>query len=193
MRRRGNQECGFTFVELLIALALTGIVSLLLLSTTRLAALGFDRASAQAERLEAHRALEDLLRRELSAAIASPLLPNAPPLVGGPDRLEFLSLAEDSGAGLYRISLFIENGGDGRALVLSRSAGAGAPRRTVLAPRVRSFGLAYFGAAAASGEATWRERWQGSRTLPSLVRITFDLGDGIVRPPLVVRLWAAGG
>ena len=80
MSRRGDQERGFTLVELLIALALTGIVSLLLLSTTRLAALGFDRASAQAERLEAHRALEDLLRRELSATIASPLLPNAPPL-----------------------------------------------------------------------------------------------------------------
>ena len=64
---------GFTLVELLIALALTGIVSLLMLSGTRFAALGLDRVAAQADRLEARRNLDELLRRELSAAVASPL------------------------------------------------------------------------------------------------------------------------
>lgn len=192
----GRGQRGFTLVELLIALALTGLVSLLLLSATRMAALGIDRVSAQAERLEARRALDDLLRRELSAAIASPLLPNTPPLVGGPDTLEFLSLAEDSGAGLYRIRLAVENAGGSNALVLSRSSSAsvaGAPQRTLLAPHLQSFAIAYFGAPAESEAAKWHERWEGSRALPQLVRITLDLGDGIARPPLVVRLWTAGG
>ena len=192
----GRGQHGFTLVELLIALALTGLVSLLLLSATRMAALGVDRVSAQTERLEARRALEDLLRRELSAAVASPLLPNVPPLAGGPETLEFLSLAEDSGAGLYRIRLAVENAGGSNALVLSRSrsaAVAGAPQRTVLAPRLASFAIAYFGAPDESGEAKWHARWEGARALPQLVRITLDLGDGIARPPLVVRLWTAGG
>lgn len=191
MRSRARTPHGFTLVELLLALALTGLVALLLLSATRMAALGVNRVSAQAERLEARRNLEELLRRELSAAIASPLLPNAPPLVGGPDKLEFLSLAEDSGAGLYRVSLAV----DGRSLVLNRrrngAAGDSAPERTVLAPRLASFAIAYFGAPAETAEPHWQESWEGSRTLPKLVRITIDTGDGIVRPPLVVRLWAA--
>jgi general secretion pathway protein J len=182
-----RDQRGFTLVELLVALALTGLVALLLLEGTRMAAQGTNRAAAQADRLEAHRTLEDLLRRELSAAVASPLLPNVAPLVGGPQKLEFLSLAEDGGAGLYRIRLEIENGG----LVMSRSPVAGgAPDRTVLAPRIASLALAYFGTAPETGASKWRERWEGMRALPSLVRVTFDLGDGIVHPPLVVRLWA---
>jgi general secretion pathway protein J len=181
---------GFTLVELLIALALTGLVALLLLDATRMAAQGTNRVAAQAERLEARRALDDLLRRQLSATIASPLLPNAAPLVGGPQKLEFLSLAEDSGAGLYRVRLDLEDGG----LVLSRSAVAGGmPERTLLAPRLTTFALAYFGAPPDGGDAKWQERWEATRALPSLVRVTLDLGDGMARPPLVVRLWGAGG
>jgi len=191
MSARARTPHGFTLVELLIALALAGLVALLLLSATRMASLGVNRVSTQAERLEARRNLEDLLRRELSAAIASPLLPNAPPLVGGPEKLEFLSLAEDSGAGLYRVSLAVESG----ALVLSRRrngvAGDSAPEQTLLAPFLASFAIAYFGAPAPSAEPRWQARWEGSRSLPTLVRITLDTGDGIVRPPLVVRLWTA--
>lgn len=191
----GRGQRGFTLVELLIALALAGLVALLLLSATRLAALGADRVAATAERLKTRRALDDLLRRALASAIASPLLPNTPPLVGGPDQIEFLSLAEDSGAGLYRIRLAVERAGGGSALVLSRSraAGAGAPERTTLAALIASFAIAYFGAPAAGEAPAWHERWEGTRALPTLVRIAIDLGDGIARPPLVVRLWTAGG
>src|ERR1700722_10044769 len=99
---------GFTLIELLIALALTGLVALLLLDATRMAAQGTNRVAAQADRLEARRTLEDLLRRDLSATNASPLATSAAPLVGGPQTIEFLSLAEDGGAGLYRIRLDIE-------------------------------------------------------------------------------------
>jgi general secretion pathway protein J len=191
MRRRAHTPRGFTLVELLIALALTGLVTLLLLSATRMAALGINRVSAQAERLEARRTLEEMLRRALSSAVASPLLPSAPPLVGGPEKLEFLSLAEDSGAGLYRVSLAVERS----ALVLRRSrdgaSGESAPERTLLAPRLASLAIAYFGAPAANAEPHWQERWEGSRRLPKLVRITLDTGDGIAWPPLVVRLWTA--
>jgi len=183
-----NQR-GFTLVELLIALALTGLVALLLLDATRMAAQGTNRVAAQADRLEARRTLEDLLRRDLSATNASPLATSAAPLVGGPQSVEFLSLAEDGGAGLYRIRLDIEGG----ALVLSRSAVAGGlPQRVVLAPRLAAFALAYFGAPPDGGEEKWQERWEKTRALPRLVRVSLDLGDGVARPPLVVRLWGAG-
>ncbi len=180
---------GFTLVELLIALALTGLVALLLLDATRMAAQGTNRVAAQADRLEARRTLDDLLRRAVSATIASPFLTNAAPLVGGPQKVEFLSLAEDAGAGLYRVRLDIEGG----ALVLSRSAFAGGmPQRTVLAPHLASFALAYFGAPPDGSAEQWQERWEKTRALPRLVRVSLDLGDGIAQPPLVVRLWGAG-
>ena len=114
MRAHGQE--GFTLVEVLIALALTGLVALLALSGTRLAALGLDRVAAAAQGLEERRNLEALLRREISAAVASPLA-NRAPLAGTPQRIEFLSLAEDGGAGLYRVTLDVE----ASALVLRRS------------------------------------------------------------------------
>jgi general secretion pathway protein J len=181
---------GFTLVELLLALALVGIVSLLVVGGTRFAALGLDRTAAASERLDARRNLDELLQRALSAAVALPLLPNEPPLVGRADAVEFLSLAEDGEAGVYRITLDVENGG----LVLRRlriDAPAAAPARSLLVPRVASFALAYFGAAdPAESEPQWHKRWGRLPYLPRLVRVTVGTGDG---PPqrVVVRLWAA--
>jgi len=184
---------GFTLIELLIALALTGIVALLVLGGTRFAAMGLDRTAAAADRIETRQSIEALLRRELSATLASPLAQSAPPFVGTPQSLAFTSIAEDSGAGLYRVDLALENG----ALVLRRHRiGAAETQisRLVLAARPRDFSLAYFGAAPGDGDATprWQERWEGWRYPPRLVRISLDSGDGLARPPLVVRLWAGG-
>ncbi len=109
------QAAGFTLVEILIALALTGLVTLLMVSATRFAVLGLTRVTSAADRLETRRTLEDLLRRELAGTLASPLLPNASIVVGRPDSIIFLTLAEDSGAGLYRVAIDAETeGGRGR-------------------------------------------------------------------------------
>ena len=63
--------------------------------------------------------------------------------------------------------------------------------RTVLRRGVGDFRLAYFGATPTDAEPKWQERWEGWRYAPRLVRVTLDAGDGLARPPLVVRLWTA--
>jgi general secretion pathway protein J len=177
MRARG----GFTLVELLIALALAGIVTLLAVSATRFAAMGLDRVSTASQRLDARRNLEALLRSSLEASYAASALPNARALEGASDRVTWLTLAEDGGAGLYRDELRLDHG----ALVLVHQAvDGGADKRVVLAPRAR-LRLSYFGSA-------WQDTWQGQAGLPRLVRIALDLDDGLDRPPLVVRLMASG-
>jgi general secretion pathway protein J len=180
---------GFTLVELLIALALTGLVSLLILGGTRFAALGLDRVSDQAARLEARRSIDALLRRALSSAAAAPLRPNEAALAGGPQSLSFLSLADDGGAGLYRVDLDLEAAG----LVLRRQriGAVGNGARIVLTQSLRTFKIEYYGAPPGAGDPGWHESWERSRIPPRLVRITLDTGDGIARPPLVVRLWTA--
>jgi general secretion pathway protein J len=178
-------QAGFTLVEMLIALALTALVALLAMSGTRLAALGLNRVAASAQTLEEQRTLDTLLRREISAAVAPPLA-NRAPLTGTPQRIEFLSLAEEGGAGLYRVTIESEAG----ALILSRNriGSATLPVRTVLASRAPAFAIAYFGGRTQDDPPQWHERWDGSRILPRLVRITLDPAE----PPLVVRLWASG-
>ena len=66
------------------------------------------------------------------------------------------------------------------------------PQRTVLAPHLASFALAYFGAPPDGGEDDMARAVGATPALPRLVRVSLDLGDGVARPPLVVRLWGAG-
>jgi general secretion pathway protein J len=186
-----KHAAGFTLVELLIALALTGIVTLLILGGTRFTAAGLNRTAATAERLETQRSLQQLLRRELSSAMVVPALPGEPPLTGRPDAVDFFGLAEDGGAGLFRISIAAEAGTGSRSLTMSRRR-AGDPtaaaQRTVLVPHIGGFAIAYFGRMSSDDAPGWHERWERLPYLPTLVRITFD---GI-NAPLVVRIWASG-
>src|SRR5271167_1969083 len=87
-------EAGFTLIEVMVALALTALVSLILLHGTRLAVTGLDRHTRAAERLDTRQSLDDLLRRTLGAA-ASISRAAGGEFVGKPDAIEFLAIAED--------------------------------------------------------------------------------------------------
>ncbi|MGH7091877.1 MAG: prepilin-type N-terminal cleavage/methylation domain-containing protein [Stellaceae bacterium] len=188
-----NRPSGFTLVELLLALALIGIVSLLATAGTRFAALGLDRTAVASERLATRRNLDDLLRRELASALVPPLLANQVPLEGTAHEVAFLSLAEDGGAGLFRTILRVESAGGTPALVLGRrrADADGRLERVVLVPRLRHFTLAYFGATAAGGEPAWQTQWHNMPYLPSLVRIEIGTEAAPQQAPLVIRLWTA--
>jgi general secretion pathway protein J len=189
-RKRGQ---GFTLIELVIALALTGIVALLALEGVRLNAMALGRLSDRTDRLEARRGLEDLLRRELGAAFAASLRRDQPVFAGSPEAVRFLTLAEDGGAGIWRVTLAVEARDGVRRLTLTRrrreALGAAGEQRAVLVPRLGALRIAYFGSDTPGATARWQDEWQGRRDLPTLVRFDLDAGDGLVRPPLLVRLW----
>jgi general secretion pathway protein J len=190
-----RSEAGFTLIEVLVALALSALVSLLLLNGIRLAATGLDRQTRVVERLDTRQSLDDLLRRTLGSAALVPRLAGGA-FAGGPNAVEFLGLAEDGGPGLYRIDLAIDAIRRDRPLVLRRRLAmpAGAPRdaTSIVAIRVRDFRLAYFGADAASATPAWHDSWQQLNVLPLMVRVTLDSDGDPPRPPLIVRLWNAG-
>ena len=124
-----RRDAGFTLIEVLVALALSALVSLILLHGIRLAAFGLDRHTRAVDRLDARLSLDDILRRALGAAAAIPRGAGGE-FIGKPDAVEFLGLAEDSGSGLYRIDLAVDRGGSDRPLILRRrlAAPAGDPR-----------------------------------------------------------------
>ena len=191
-RRAATRESGFTLIELVVALALAGLVSLILMHALGLSVRGLDRLSDRVERLDRRRALEALLRRALGSTAAIPVFEGQPAFVGQPDSLNFLSIAEEGGPGLYRIRLALDAQRPDRPLILTRQlVGSTAPRRAdgILARNVKSFSLAYFGAATLDAKPAWHSTWQASSTPPSLVRLSLDEGDGVSRPPIVVRLW----
>jgi len=190
-----RRAAGFTLVEMLAALALSALVSLILLHGIRMAATGFERHTRAAEQLDARQALDDILRRTLGAAAAISRSAGGD-FRGQPDAIEFLGLAEDSGPGLYRIDLAVDRARRDRPLILRRrlATPAGDPRAAVsiVATQVRDFRLAYFGTLSGDVTPAWHDTWQQFDILPRLVRVILDSdGDG-PHPPLVVRLWNAG-
>ncbi|HEX3535532.1 MAG TPA: prepilin-type N-terminal cleavage/methylation domain-containing protein [Stellaceae bacterium] len=193
VRRR---VAGFTLVELLVALALVGIVTLLLVQGIGLAALGFDRVSRGAERLDESRGVDQVLRRTLGSAAA--VHGNGPGIgfSGDAVRVSFLSLVADSGAGLYRVDIALDVSSGERRLVVTRrlAAPGGEPRAelSILARGVSRFRIAYFGVAALGEEPAWHDRWDGLGYLPNFMRIELDAAGAPARPPLIVRVWNAG-
>jgi prepilin-type N-terminal cleavage/methylation domain-containing protein len=190
-----SRQAGFTLVEMLVALALSAFVSLILLHGIRLAAAGLDRHSRHSERLDDRQSLDEILRRTLGSAALIPR--SAGGLFDGrADGLDFLGAVEDSGPGLYRISLTVDRARADRPLILKRQLAdpTGNPRAaaSILAVKVRQFRLAYFGADGASADPAWHDSWQSLGMLPTMIRVTVDSDGAPVRPPLVVRLWSAG-
>ncbi|HLY44323.1 MAG TPA: prepilin-type N-terminal cleavage/methylation domain-containing protein [Stellaceae bacterium] len=187
---------GFTLVEVMVALALTGLVSLVMLQGVALAAHGLDRLSQRSERLDERRGLETLMGRALATAVAVPASDGAPAFVGRPTSVAFLSVADDGGPGLYRITLALGRVGSQPAVTLTRRRAEGSvmPRReeSVLVNDVRAFGIAYFGAVSPGADPAWHRHWEGVSYLPQLVRIIVERIGGREEPPIVLRLSDAG-
>lgn len=199
MRFRSDDEkglaatasAGFTLIELAVALALAGLVSLILMHGVGLTTRGVDRLSNRVEQLDQRRSLEAMLRRALGSTAAFSTVEGQPAFVGTPDSLSFLSIAEDGGAGLYRIRLGVDATRPNRPLILSRELVGGTPPRRsegILARNVHSLALAYFGAQTRDAKPAWQTSWQASSVPPSLVRLSLDNGDSAIYPPIVVRL-----
>ncbi len=116
---------GFTLVELLIALAMVSLITVLLFSGLRLGSRSWDAVDASAERTGALRLAHGFLLRTLTQARAASLVYDGAmvPVFGGDaQRLEYAApLSEHVGVpGIYVLRLQVEGSGDRRNLVLTR-------------------------------------------------------------------------
>lgn len=116
---------GFTLMELLIALAMVGLITLLLFSALRIGARTWDSVDLVAERTGALRLARDFLQGALSQARGVTLSYDGNIVwvfAGDGERLEFVApLAERVGVpGLYVLRLALEDNGDTSDLILTR-------------------------------------------------------------------------
>jgi general secretion pathway protein J len=196
VRCDAGRDAGFTLIEVIVGLALAGLVSLIMMHGIGLAALGLDRLSQHAERLDERRGLEMLIRRALSTAVATPVADGEPSFVGKATSVSFLSVVEDGGPGLYRVKLAFDTIHPAGAVTLTRrlAAASAASRRdeSVLVHRARRFDISYFGATSPAEKPTWHRDWTGIAYLPQLVRIILETDDGREQLPVILRLRNAG-
>lgn len=194
---------GFTLLELLIALALLGLILVLLFGGLRLGVRSWDAVQQQVDNLSAVRSAESFLRREMEQAF--PYRWKKPDkrlaFLGERDKVRFISRLPDriGVGGLYAVSLELEHRGTSRRLMwkhvpihseMRDFADLDQAQEVVLAGSDRSgvedIWLTYFGRDGESTMPRWVDRWDNNAGLPILIRIQIRLTDGAEWPDFVV-------
>ncbi|WP_193187912.1 PulJ/GspJ family protein [Nisaea sediminum] len=172
-----NREAGFTLMELLVALALIGLVSLLATGLIRFATDGERRLAIRTAEIGDRIAFERRFRREMNAAL---------PLLGYESGRPESSFSGDS-----RTLLFIAAAADGprRRVLAIAEDGAVEIREGRFADAVARFApdaerFSFFGRKDADTEPVWHDSWAGELAPPRLVRLELDGGA----PALIVTV-----
>jgi prepilin-type N-terminal cleavage/methylation domain-containing protein len=176
MRQRKHYDDGFTLLELLVVIAVFGLILAALTAGVRFAGQAWEIQQRRAERQGDLDAVQNVLRQLIASGIG---------FQGNAVSLHFVStlplaLAR---AGLYDVELRMTAG----SLVLAWRPHFKGPAQnleeteTELTKGVTDIALSY--STAAGG---WQRVSQDRNAPPALIRVALELGDGRTWPPLIV-------
>jgi general secretion pathway protein J len=193
---------GFTLLELMIGLALLGLIMTLIFAGLQLTLRGWDTAEAAGERANRMRLAQALLARELAAVYAYRWKNSADmnlAFVGASDSVRFVSITPPRAAqgGLNLVELFVDRSGRDVRLLMRRQIPARGQRdfarleeeeSVVLLDGLAGAAFDFFGSDTPAAKPSWRDRWEDLQRLPRLVRVSLRSPGSPPWPELVVAL-----
>ncbi len=199
---RSRSQSGFTLIELVIAMALLGVMMVLLYGGLTFAFRSWDAGEANGRRETDRRIGENFLRRELTELF--PMRFKDPMSLrfafnGQPQEFRFVSSRPPDVAmgGLSLVGLSVEPGeGRTRNLVMRRAMPDDAAKDFgplekapgfVLLEGVDSVSFGYFGSENDFVDPHWSDTWITAR-IPQLVRMTVRNSDGTELPTMTFRI-----
>jgi general secretion pathway protein J len=200
-RAQADSAAGFTLAEVLVSLAILGLMLVLLFSNVRFEARAWQAATLRSDRASELDTVTHFMRRQLGEVY--PRYDEERKRLefdGRPAAMRFLAPVPAflASGGIQEIAYFVAADREQRRLVMSR-----APLRplipiaelsrlaseTTLIEGVEAVEFAYFGKLAEGREPQWFNQWTDATALPALirVRVRFPGGDGRVWPDLYVK------
>jgi general secretion pathway protein J len=183
-------EAGYSLVELLVVLALLGLIAVAISGGMSFGTRAWERTESEVAGTEAARGGHTLLRNLLSR-----IYPRRPGLAdegaaftGDARRMEFAADAPSSDAGVSRMALSIRQERDVFSLVLEQGKGGGSDksREDLVITGASRVGFSY--AQVSDGMVVWNDTWQATDQIPALIRIRVSMPAGRRPwPDLIVR------
>jgi general secretion pathway protein J len=196
---------GFTLLELLIALTLLGLITVMLYGGLHLAIRGAAIGERRAEISEQVRLIQSFIRREVSQVYPLVWRGEGKQRVafnGGSEALHFAAIlpAHRGEGGLYLVSIEAADSYSAhRRLIFSYRLARPeiqdfetkeAPQeRVVLVEDIERLEFLYYGKREKEDEARWHSRWKDRKNLPRLVRLRLKTVS-LVWPDLVIPIYA---
>jgi general secretion pathway protein J len=192
---------GFTLLELLIALTLLGLITVMLYGGLHLAIRGAEIGERRAEASEQIRLIQSFIRREVSQVY--PLVwtkdKQRVAFKGRSEALHFAAIlpAHRGEGGLYLVSIEAAHSDQGYQLIFSYRLARPefqnfetAPQKpVVLIQNLENAEFAYYGKRKKEEEARWHNRWGDRKNLPQLVRLRLKTVS-LIWPDLVIPIYA---
>jgi len=193
---------GFTLLELMIGLALLGLIMTLIFAGLQLSIRSWDAAEASGESANRIRLVQSLLARELAAVYPYRWKNTAEmklAFLGTSESLKFVSStpARASPGGLNLVELAFARSPQGVRLLMRRQIPVREQRdfdrlededSMVLLDGLEGAGFEFFGSDIPAGKSYWRDRWEDPQRLPRLVRISLRPKESAAWPEVVVAL-----
>lgn len=191
-RDRRRRECGFTLLELLLAISILALMFALLAGGVRFGVAAWEKGSTLGKHTAELRTAHRLIRRQIerSRPVRRPDRREERHLafVGDADGLRFVAPppAHLSEPGVYLIRLSIEAGARGKRLIMawrrlqpdySDFAEDGEMESVILADRLADGAISYFGRLDDEEDGRWHRRWAEAAELPRLVKISLRYPD----------------
>jgi general secretion pathway protein J len=198
-RARPSALSGFTLVELLVVIAVFGLLSAILFGGFHFATRTVAAGTARLDRAEQLTLVAGFLRNQLSDIRPFPASPSAIAFAGEAGALRFIAAPPSQLApgGFHALRIAAERVGHDGRLVLHwdamPDAGEDAPaiRPSVLLDGLAEASFAYFGAAGTRQAPDWQEEWNGARGLPALIRLRLVFADHTPAPDIIVAVQPA--
>ncbi len=191
---------GFTLLEVLIGMSIMSVMMLLLFASLRICVQNWNAGEKKMEQVSEAAIVQGFLRHKLQTALPLTDVVSEKKLFsfqGEAQKIQFVAPMAASAArlGMQLFTLTLVSGNktvggqlsvDIKPFFASREEAEWKQERIIILKNIQQLKFEYF--EKNNQQGVWHSDWTDKQVLPQLVRITIELENGLLWPPIIIAL-----